>query len=882
MEHSTYIEYATDIWTFSTSESAAFASPSPNCTIGTSKCIDLWETYLEEHGLPTAIDNVTEPAITPVPTNRPRCSVGDVSLSCAPEKTRCIISANKVDLFYWPTPTAAPNASDASNITTAVFRNITMTSPSVYLIFDHLQALTSGVVMETCSFNSPLGATSVVTHLGPAASQKFIGGPYTNAVVSLDPTSLQSLVRDLGPGINTASVVSEIAHGGPDYYHWINNVLGSGINYAYYGGYGTNVTALPADFSDMKVPSAEAYYLNINGPFGCNRMGDHPQCSTIFDGAYRAQLLVPDQVRSLRPEWATCYDPLYGAYDPPIALTPAATIKRPGKGPDLQTKPPIALTPETTIVKPAPGPTGSSAPKETNSKDESPDPTTTSGAKPSDDGSSGSRPDEGNSNPPDSESPAVSDPSSPGSSNDKPSGSDENSFQGQANNPDSSSDSQPENQDPKGNGPSSTEPASNGQGDSSNDSQPKNQDPNANDSPSTDPASNSQGDSNAGDSNEAAHNVLDGLLGAAKETNTASNGESQSSTSDSASNAQGDDASSGENSELDNSSNSSKGGSSYGDVTSNDHSTPQSNGDSKNNGADGASSAGDSETGSSNSPSSSESAGSPASSENQNSGSSSDASPNDEDESQTNDQSPEQVIILNGAKHTVATPNGYTLIDGTTLAEDGSPTTINGQAMRAVDGGVVIGTQTVSFTADSTARPEQGPAAVFTADGHRITASPGSSGIAVIDGTTISVDGSAMTAHGATISAASSGIVVDGTTIPFEAEVTPDDGTVLTIGSDSLATASSVSSGVFAVGSRTLTVGGSDATISGHVVSAAYSEVVVDGSSISNGRGGSSSSTGTSDASSDAKPAEQTTSGAARSMQVGWAAVLGLNLLLMF
>jgi hypothetical protein len=35
---------------------------------------------------------------------------------------------------------------------------------------------------------------------------KSVGSPYTDAVVSLDPSSLTSLVRDLGP-VNTASVV---------------------------------------------------------------------------------------------------------------------------------------------------------------------------------------------------------------------------------------------------------------------------------------------------------------------------------------------------------------------------------------------------------------------------------------------------------------------------------------------------------------------------------------------------------------------------------------------------------------------------------------------------------------------------------------------------
>ncbi|KAM0718495.1 hypothetical protein Q7P37_005565 [Cladosporium fusiforme] len=784
----TYIEYTPRVWTSTTSRSAAFANPSPNCTIGTSKCIDLWETYLDDQGLPTMIDNVTEPAITPVPTDRPRCSVGDISLSCAPEKTRCIISANKVDLFYWPAPTAAPNASQASNVTTTVFRNITMTSPSVYLIFDHLQALTSGVQMETCSFSSPLGATSTATYLGPAASQGFIGGPYTDAVVSLDPTSLKSLVRDLGPGINTASVVSEIAHGGPDYYHWINYVLGSGMNYNYYGGYGTNVTALPVDFSDIEVPPAEAYYLNINGPPGCNRMGDHPQCSTIYDGAYRAQLLVPDQVRTLRPEWATCYDPLYGAYDPPIALTPAGTIAKPSSGPEQETKPPVALTPETTINKPAPGPTVSKQPKETTPKnDPSPDPTpkpdlpkpsdspSPTGETPNDSPSKGSTAQPENASEPD-----KNDPSPEDSSNDQTNNSEEDNAEG----------------------PTKT-------GDTPNTSPSSDGNSNANDSPSTGSAPNDKGgDSDAGDSNHAAEIVAAGILGAAKESNAANNENSGDSAGNGVSHTENGQGSSNESSDSGNSSGSTGSGSSGGGDSSSGNSGSHSS------------------EGSDDDSGSSQGAGSET-------GSDSSASNNNNDGSPTNNEPPEQVISIGGAKHTVAAHNGVPILDGSALPADGSPVTIDGQTVSAADGNVIIGTQTVPVPTGSAEGSGDSPAAVFLADGQEVTALPGrSSGIAVIDGTTISVGGSGMTAHGAHVSAAPDGIVVDGSTIAFEAApTTSGDGVVLTLGSDVIATASGISSGVFAVGSVTLTAGGPDATISGHTISAASSGIVIDGSS---------------------------------------------------
>lgn len=86
--------------TYTTSLDTSFTLPTPDCTIAPSKCTALWETYLEEHGLPTTFENATEPAITPVPTDRPRCSVGDITNICQPIPTpSCVLIASKVDLY---------------------------------------------------------------------------------------------------------------------------------------------------------------------------------------------------------------------------------------------------------------------------------------------------------------------------------------------------------------------------------------------------------------------------------------------------------------------------------------------------------------------------------------------------------------------------------------------------------------------------------------------------------------------------------------------------------------------------------------------------------------------------------------------------------------
>jgi hypothetical protein len=90
-------------------------------------------------------------------------------------------------------------------IATQVVGNITMTSPSVQMVFDHLQALSSIDLDLSCSKSTLLGM-NFDTSWAAGGHIKSVGSPYTDAVVSPDPSSLTSLVRDLGP-VNTASVV---------------------------------------------------------------------------------------------------------------------------------------------------------------------------------------------------------------------------------------------------------------------------------------------------------------------------------------------------------------------------------------------------------------------------------------------------------------------------------------------------------------------------------------------------------------------------------------------------------------------------------------------------------------------------------------------------
>jgi hypothetical protein len=649
------------------------------------------------------------------------------------------------------------------------------------MIFDHLQAWSSTDLDISCSRSSPLGATSTFESAAGGA-HKVIGGPYTDAVVSLDPTGLSSLVRDLGP-VNTASVVSEIAHGGPSYSYWVNAVQGTGFNYDNRGGYSSSVLAKPVDFHNLAVPKAEAYYMNINGAPGCNRMGDHPQCSTIFDGDYRAQLLVPKEVRTLRPEWADCFDPLFGALDPPIALTPAASIKGPVKPPSPTpepTRPPVALTPEASIVEPeqtpaVPGPTVPSDPSPTApppQKSPSAVPTT----KPEDENGDDSASDDesaSNDKPASDDKPASQD--KPASNDDKPASNDDKPASNDtpvsgdkpvsdgkpdSNDTLSSDDSPASNDKPASN--DNDEPASNDKptSESSQDPSKSNGDPPSNSDPQGQSTDNDPDTAESGDDEKEPQKALDVLLSvvlqsdAAKETSLPG---------------------------------------------------PSGSGDSI-----------DGNTGSK---------GSSSNQQDNNDGGTVGSSPNDSPST--------QVVDIDGTKHTVVAQQGAPVIDGTTLPADGSPKTIDGQVVSAVDGGVAVGSQTVRLASDPTPSLENGQKVTFTANGQTFTAAPGSSkGEIIVDGATISAGEAAVTVKGATISAGSDGIVVDGSTVSY-ADITGSSRPALvTLGSD-VATASTISSGVFAIGTVTLTAGESGTTILGHSISAAPSGIVVDGGSSS-------------------------------------------------
>ncbi|KAK4962051.1 hypothetical protein LTR10_002548 [Elasticomyces elasticus] len=180
------------------------------------------------------------------------------------------------------------------------------------------------------------------------------------------------------------------------------------------------------------------------------------------------------------------------------------------------------------------------------------------------------------------------------------------------------------------------------------------------------------------------------------------------------------------------------------------------------------------------------------------------------------------VLVAGGSTRTLI-PGQATTIDGVTFSPQAT-------------GGIVIGdTSTVQplVAQASTTDPAE---AFITVGGKTVTATQGSSGsagVVEVGGTTLSEGGSPITISGQVISVASNGIVVGSQTVVYstEAQASPADPAeaVVTLGGQTLTAiqGSSGSTNVVEVAGTTLSVGGSAATISGQVISAASNGIVV-------------------------------------------------------
>ncbi|KAK5687742.1 hypothetical protein LTS10_001882 [Elasticomyces elasticus] len=171
--------------------------------------------------------------------------------------------------------------------------------------------------------------------------------------------------------------------------------------------------------------------------------------------------------------------------------------------------------------------------------------------------------------------------------------------------------------------------------------------------------------------------------------------------------------------------------------------------------------------------------------------------------------------------------------------------TVNGQRISIASDGIRIADSSIAIpplsqTTESVRAPVSG--AVLTIASSTITAmlDPTASGVVVVDGSvTLSAGGAQETVNGILLSATEGGVIAGGSFVPASAisslSYEAVSGAHITAPSGTLAFELDPTAGSIAIvdGSVSLTIGGSARTLSGVIVSAAQSGVVVDGSFVS-------------------------------------------------
>ena len=318
---------STQTMNIDTTLNTTLAKASPTCSLITpGECSKLYVSYIASLGLPK---NASVPDITPAPANSPPCPTYYYQpfSSCSKSfvtsyPNDCTIMGNSVKLFYFPsqTTTSTETVNVSATITAppkVVYEyapGTTFTSPSIYLKFDYLSAerLSQGNDAVICSVCDKNGCRE--TGVDGGQERNVEGTSIEGQLVTLAPEEVSSIVLNYNDQ-EASSIVSTMALNLPGYADVMNDIVG---NY--------NVTAKPLRIEDVLHPPPEAYYLQpLDNAPGCGLSVPQPQCSTIFEGAYRALISLPHEVTGFQGSWKSCFPVIYGVYDPPIALTRAST-----------------------------------------------------------------------------------------------------------------------------------------------------------------------------------------------------------------------------------------------------------------------------------------------------------------------------------------------------------------------------------------------------------------------------------------------------------------------------------------------------------------------------------------------------------------------------
>ncbi|KAK0283300.1 hypothetical protein LTR57_009426 [Friedmanniomyces endolithicus] len=223
---------------------------------------------------------------------------------CVPDG--CTVQGGTVQLLYWPASKSTPGGNQTrshaipgvprpTEVVTALYKNLTLTWPSVYIDFKTAFAL------DKCG--------------------QTVGDPHPGAIIPLDPKDLYTINADYDWIVATST---------------IRNTL---VTTTFY-------MSKPMNYHDLTgLPPGSAYEeMPLCVPVGC---------PVITPSLYHPQLVLPTQIRALDPAWKTCGLDWQGLWDPPIALQPALVVDpvttQAGSQQTVSASPASTVAPETPL-----------------------------------------------------------------------------------------------------------------------------------------------------------------------------------------------------------------------------------------------------------------------------------------------------------------------------------------------------------------------------------------------------------------------------------------------------------------------------------------------------------------------------------------------------
>ncbi|KAK4610693.1 hypothetical protein CLAFUW4_14060 [Fulvia fulva] len=331
---SSYVPYTVTSTTLETT-SVFSTLPAPNCTINSSDCAQLKQAYETENARYSSFISASPAAYTAPPSaTSPICGPATLtSFSSAVDDGVCVMNKASVQLLYWPVtvpsscdschrsdcPTTTPAPSVSGKVNTAVWHNITLTSPTVYIAFEGSWSFTSD------------------------------GKDYTEPAQLVIPQSahaVSSLCGKPGGGYGPPQKVN---------YANFNSPVPADVYRCQPSCYRS-----PPPYPPVPYTAAQTYtYPNMTSIMtgtGTTYLSIAPTnlCSTIWDD-YSPVLSIPEAFKTIRPagyvdflgQDSICqfvFDEDAVLFDPPIALTEAQSVVKPTLPADNPAQPTAADT----------------------------------------------------------------------------------------------------------------------------------------------------------------------------------------------------------------------------------------------------------------------------------------------------------------------------------------------------------------------------------------------------------------------------------------------------------------------------------------------------------------------------------------------------------